>query len=109
MYVPRQFEEQGIEAMHGLIREHPLATLVAMTPLGLDANHIPLHLTARPALFGTLTGHVARSNPIWRDYLPDTEVLAISLPLPITTMLSAIWAISLSRWLDTNTALPSSA
>ena len=77
MYVPRQFEEQGIDAMHGLIREHPLATLVAMTPQGLDANHIPLHLSERPASFGTLTGHVARSNPIWRDYRPDVEVLAI--------------------------------
>lgn len=63
--------------MHGLIRDRPLATLVATTSSGLGANHIPLHLVPEPAPFGTLRGHVARSNPLWRDLEAGADVLAI--------------------------------
>jgi transcriptional regulator len=77
MYVPRHFEETRVEVMHDLIRARPLATLVALTGSGLEANHVPLHLSPEPAPFGTLRGHVARANPLWREFRPDTEVLAI--------------------------------
>jgi transcriptional regulator len=77
MYTPKHFEEPRIEVMHELMRAHPLATLVAMTSGGLDANHIPLHLIDQPAPFGTLRGHVARANPLWNDFKKDVEVLAI--------------------------------
>lgn len=77
MYIPTHFEEPSVEAMHALIRAQPLATLVAMTSGGLDANHIPLHLVAGPPPFGTLRGHVARANPVWRDLARDVEALAI--------------------------------
>ena len=77
MYIPHHFEEPRIEAMHELMRARPLATLVTLTSAGIDANHIPLHLADAPAPFGTLHGHVARANPMWRDFSPDMEVLAI--------------------------------
>ncbi|MGA8863907.1 MAG: FMN-binding negative transcriptional regulator [Gallionella sp.] len=77
MYIPHHFEEPRIEVMHELMRARPLATLVTLTSGGLAANHIPLHLADAPAPFGTLRGHVARANPMWRDFSPDTEVLAI--------------------------------
>ena len=76
MYIPRHFEQPRIEAMHELMRAHPLATLVTQVSGGLDANHIPLHLSDAPAPFGTLRGHVARANPVWRDFA-DEAVLAI--------------------------------
>ena len=77
MYIPEQFEETSIEVMHQLIREKPLATLVTMSSAGLNANHIPLHLEVTPAPFGTLRGHVARANPVWRDIQAGIEALAI--------------------------------
>ena len=77
MYTPKHFEEPRIEVMHELMRARPLATLVTLTPGGIDANHIPLHLIDQPAPFGTLRGHVARANTMWRDFSKDTEVLAI--------------------------------
>jgi transcriptional regulator len=77
MYVPAHFEQPNIEVMHALIRARPLATLVTMTANGIDANHIPLHLAIEPLPFGVLRGHVARSNPIWRDLAANTETLAI--------------------------------
>jgi transcriptional regulator len=77
MYVPKQFEESRVEVMHELIRARPLATLVTLGSGGLNANHIPLEVAPGPAPFGTLRGHVARANPLWRDLSTDTEALAI--------------------------------
>jgi transcriptional regulator len=59
------------------MRGFPLATLVAMTPRGLDANHLPLVLDESRGELGALRGHVARSNPLWREVAAGSEVLAI--------------------------------
>lgn len=77
MYIPAHFAEPDVTVLQELIRTRPLATLVTLSPTGLEANHIPLHLCPAPAPFGTLRGHVARSNPIWRDTVGDVEALAI--------------------------------
>lgn len=77
MYIPAHFEQPNIEILHELMRNHPLATLVTLAATGLNANHIPLHLSGQPVPFGTLQGHVARANPILNDLNSDSEVLAI--------------------------------
>ena len=69
MYIPPHFEQADIEVMHELIRNRPLATLVTLGSNAINANHIPLHLSPAPEPYGVLRGHVARSNPIWRDLL----------------------------------------
>ncbi len=79
MYIPRQFEESRVDVMHGLIRANPLATLVAHSSGGLNANHIPLHLSESPAPYGTLQGHIARANPLFGEIAGGTEALAIFL------------------------------
>jgi transcriptional regulator len=76
MYLPKHFEETRVPVLHDLIRAHPLATLVMLTPGGLDANHIPFEIDPDPAPFGTLRGHVARANPLWRT-VSDVEALAV--------------------------------
>jgi len=77
MYVPRHFEEHRVEVMHQLMRDRPFATLITLSSSGLNANHIPLHLVPQPGPFGTLRGHVARANPVWKDLAGDSDVLAI--------------------------------
>lgn len=77
MYIPRHFDEPRLDVLHQLIRAQPLATLVTFSATGLNANHIPLHLSAETSSLGTLRGHVARSNPVWSDYAKDVEVLAV--------------------------------
>jgi transcriptional regulator len=77
MYLPKHFEETRIQILHELIRAHPLGALVTLTPSGLDANHIPFEVDPDPAPFGTLRGHIARANPLWRDFSRDVEALAI--------------------------------
>ena len=76
MYLPAHFEENRVEVLHALMREHPLATLVAHGADGLTANHLPLHLAAEVAPCGVLRGHVARANPLWQQSA-DAEVLVI--------------------------------
>lgn len=64
MYIPKHFDEPRTEVLHELMRARPLATLVTHGPDGLDANHIPLHLSPEPAPLGALRGHIARANPL---------------------------------------------
>lgn len=77
MYIPKHFDEPRVDVLHELIGARPLSTLVTLTSGGLNANHIPLHLTKDPAPLGTLRGHVARANPMWSDLAKGVEVLAI--------------------------------
>ncbi len=77
MYIPPHFEEARVEVMHELIRARPFATLVTLSASGLNANHIPLHLSLEAGSLGILRGHVARANPVWQDLLAGTDALAI--------------------------------
>jgi transcriptional regulator len=77
VYLPSHFAETRLEVLHGLIAAHPLGALVVATPGGLDANHIPFEVDPEPAPFGTLSGHIARANPLWRDAQRDADALVI--------------------------------
>jgi transcriptional regulator len=77
MYSPSQFEETRIETLHALIRAHPLGTLVTLGPAGLEANHIPFEVHPDSAPFGILRAHVARANPVWRDFSADVGAMVV--------------------------------
>ncbi len=77
MYVPRYFDEPSVDVLHRLMRSRPLATLVTLSADGLNANHIPLHLSVEANPYGVLRGHVARANPIWSDCVEVVDALAI--------------------------------
>ena len=77
MYLPKHFEETRVQVLHELIRAHPLGALVVLTAKGLDANHIPFEVDPDTAPFGTLRGHIARANTLWRDFSRDVEALVI--------------------------------
>jgi len=77
MYVPSHFEETRVPVLHKLIDDHPLAAVVTLGSAGLNANHIPIEIDPTPAPFGTLRGHVARNNPMWRDFSSEIGALAI--------------------------------
>lgn len=70
MYTPKHFVESRIEALHGLIRAYPFATLVTRAADGLTANHLPFELVGE-----VLHGHVARGNELAR--LDGAEVLLV--------------------------------
>jgi transcriptional regulator len=77
VYLPAYFKESRAEVMHALMRERPLATLVTLCESGLVANHIPVETLSEPAPLGMIRGHVARANPLWREYRAGSEALAI--------------------------------
>ena len=77
MYLPKYFEETRVEVLHALVRAHPLGALVTLGAGGLEANHIPFEIDSDPAPFGTLRGHVARANPVWRELSRGADALAI--------------------------------
>lgn len=77
MYVPAHFLEARTEALHRMIVDHPLGTLVSHGDDGLDANHLPFELDASRGPHGTLTGHVARANPVWQSVADGDHVLVI--------------------------------
>jgi transcriptional regulator len=60
-----------------LIERFPLGALVTATQSGLDANHIPFLFADSASGVGTLHGHIARANPLWREVVPDSAVLVI--------------------------------
>ena|SRR5258706_10064656 len=77
MYLPSHFEETRVEVLHELIRRHPLGALITSGADGLNANHVPFVVDPHPAPFGTLRAHVARANPVWRDFSREVEPLVI--------------------------------
>jgi transcriptional regulator len=70
MYTPKHFVETRVEALHGLIRAYPFATLVTRAADGLTANHLPFELVGE-----VLHGHVARGNELAQ--LDGAEVLLV--------------------------------
>ena len=52
MYLPAHFEETDAAEVAALMAAFPLACLVAQTPEGLVANHLPLLVGPDGALFG---------------------------------------------------------
>ena len=77
MYVPSHFAESRVDVLYDLIRTHPFGALVVLASDGLDANHIPFEIDPEPAPFGTLRGHVARANPVWRDFSTEVDALVL--------------------------------
>ena len=77
MYLPPHFVEPRIEALHRIIRENPLGTLVTHSARGLDANHIPFLLDPARGAMGTLQAHVARANPLWTEFAEGADVMVV--------------------------------
>jgi transcriptional regulator len=89
MYLPAHFEETRLDVLHALVRSHPLSTLVTLGGDGLIANHIPLYLRAGSGASGSLVGHIARSNPLWKE--SDLTVAALAIFQGPQTYISPSW------------------
>ena len=76
MYQPAHFAQADPAAVRALMAAHPLATLCHQAGGMPTADHIPLLYDADDGPHGTLRGHVARANPLWREAAGQT-VLAI--------------------------------
>lgn len=78
MYVPDHFKEEDTEKLHQYIRDYSFGLLVIADAEGIEANHVPFHLSSeRDDSLGTLQCHLARNNPAWQRIENGEPVLAI--------------------------------
>jgi transcriptional regulator len=77
MYNPAHFAEHRAEVLYALMRQHPLAALVACGSDGLEATHVPMVLHPEIGQQGTLRCHLARANSQWKALRSGSPVLAI--------------------------------
>jgi transcriptional regulator len=68
MYVVQHFAQKSVPVMCAYLAENPFAALVVNTPNGPTVDHIPLEFDAGSGSEGRLLGHIARSNPLWREF-----------------------------------------
>ena len=80
MVIPEPFEERELAVLHGLIEAHPLGTWVTAAVAPLEVNHIPFALDRHGGEFGTLVGHVARVNPVWKSASATESVVVFQGP-----------------------------
>ena len=78
MYLPKHFEVTDPATIRGVVRGCPLAVWAAVVDGQPVVNHVPFHLDESRGEHGTLIGHVARANPIWRT--PGPAVLVFQGP-----------------------------
>jgi transcriptional regulator len=76
MYIPPDFAQHDLQALHAAIEEYNFATLISNVSDELTASHLPLLLDRRGGENGTLLGHMAHANSQWRD-AAGQDVLAI--------------------------------
>ncbi len=84
LYLPSPFDQQDPATLRALMLEHPLATWVCVVDGQPVINHLPLHLDASRGEFGTLIGHVARANPVWKS-APSASVAVFHGPQAYVT------------------------
>ena len=77
MYLPTSFEPPDTDTLLQFLRAHSFGALVTVTSHGLDGNHLPFVFDPEPSPYGTLRGHVARANPIWRECQSGADALVI--------------------------------
>jgi transcriptional regulator len=80
LYVPKHYGETDLAVLHALIEAHPLGAWVApggAPPTPLVVNHLPFLVDRGRGRFGTLVGHVARANPVWRGTVPGAASVVI--------------------------------
>ena len=80
MYLPSHFEETRPAVLQALLRQHPLGLLISQDAQGLPvADALPFLLDPGPdpSQPGTLVGHVARANPLWRSASVGRPVLVV--------------------------------
>jgi transcriptional regulator len=73
LYIPKFNEETDISVLHSLIKENPFGAWTTVSQGEITINHIPFVLHESRGEFGTLIGHVARKNPIWKAFSKEMQ------------------------------------
>lgn len=77
MRQPPIFSENRVPVMQALMTAHPFATIVSSATGTLSADHVPLVLHDDEGAQGVLRGHIAVTNPLYRETEGPIDVLCV--------------------------------
>jgi transcriptional regulator len=77
LYIPKFNEETDVSILHALIKENPFGAWTVVSEGEITINHIPFVLHEEKGEFGTLLGHVAIKNSIWKTFSKDFESVIV--------------------------------
>lgn len=77
MYIPPYYKNEDPKSIREFLKQHEFAVLVNQVEGKLWATHIPLQLGVNNEGKEVLYGHVARSNPQWKSFKNNPEVMAV--------------------------------
>lgn len=79
MHIPPIYLEERLDCLHSLVSNNSFGTLITVSGNTAVADHIPffLHASEEDGELGTLRGHVAIANPVWKSVNGEQEVLVI--------------------------------
>lgn len=89
LYNPPAFRETDLPTLHAQILGTGFATLITVGPDGPIVSQLPMLLEPAAGAFGTLTGHLARGNPHWKD--SDFSKPAIAMFMGPNAYVSPTW------------------
>ena len=77
MYIPHRYRNENLQEVRAFIEQNSFGILVSQQATGPTATHIPLELGKNEDGKEILTGHIARANPQWKNFVDQQRVLAI--------------------------------
>jgi transcriptional regulator len=77
MFVLDEYSTTDLNLMHQIMKEYNFANVVTSSSGECYANHFPLILNTTAGPFGTLEGHMSRSNPQWQQMQKNARILVI--------------------------------
>ncbi|MGC3969697.1 MAG: FMN-binding negative transcriptional regulator [Pirellulales bacterium] len=80
MYIPAPFQVDNPTEIFDFAERHGFATLVTQHDGAPFATHLPLLLERATGERGTIVGHMARTNPQWRDAAGQTALVTYHGP-----------------------------
>jgi len=78
MYRPAMFDVPDVGPLLASLLADHAATLVTVGPTGLTSTLVPMLFDPGAGPLGTLTGHIARGNPIVRDGHRDDALVVVT-------------------------------
>jgi transcriptional regulator len=77
MYTPHSFTVNDIKTIHEFIKTHSFATIFSQHGNSPSATHLPFIIDTEAGERGMLSAHMARANPLWKTWTPETQVLVV--------------------------------
>lgn len=77
MWIPRTFRNEDLLELHALLRANSFGVLFSQNGDEPWATHLPFMIDPERGEYGTLIAHMARANPHWKSWGPETRVLSV--------------------------------